>query len=99
MTSIIVALFNSVRPSLIGAHRTLCADRHHGDPCTGPDAIRLYGCADAMRLTGLMFKNSIVLLDEIEANKAAVMSPCAGFQKRRGGVSKTSGRVIPINVR
>ncbi len=76
MTLIIVALFNSVRPSLVIT-------------CTVPFALigitailaptqtpfGFMAMLGAMSLIGLMIKNAIVLLDEIEINKASGMSP------------------------
>ncbi len=76
MTLIIVALFNSVKPSLVIA-------------CTVPFAFigitaillptqtpfGFMSLLGAMSLIGLMIKNSIVLLDEIDANKAGGMAP------------------------
>jgi multidrug efflux pump subunit AcrB len=76
MTLIIVALFNSVKPSLIIA-------------CTVPFAFigitaillptqtpfGFMSLLGALSLVGLMIKNSIVLLDEIEANKANGLAP------------------------
>ena len=75
MTLIIVALFNSVRPSLvigltvpfafIGITAILA-------PTQTP--FGFMSMLGAMSLVGLMIKNSIVLLDEIEANKASGMA-------------------------
>jgi len=76
MTLIIVALFNSVKPSLVIG-------------CTVPFAFigitaillptqtpfGFMSLLGAMSLVGLMIKNSIVLLDEIEANKANGLAP------------------------
>jgi multidrug efflux pump subunit AcrB len=76
MTLIIVALFNSVKPSLVIA-------------CTVPFALigitaillptqtpfGFMSLLGAMSLIGLMIKNSIVLLDEIDANKANGLVP------------------------
>jgi len=76
MTLIIVALFNSVKPSLVIA-------------CTVPFAFigitaillptqtpfGFMSLLGAMSLIGLMIKNSIVLLDEIDANKANGLAP------------------------
>jgi len=76
MTLIIVALFNSVKPSLVIG-------------CTVPFALigitaillptqtpfGFMSLLGAMSLIGLMIKNSIVLLDEIEANKANGLAP------------------------
>ncbi|MFW2367837.1 MAG: efflux RND transporter permease subunit, partial [Desulforhopalus sp.] len=76
MTLIIVALFNSVRPSLvitftvpfalIGITAILAPTQI---------AFGFMAILGAMSLVGLMIKNSIVLLDEIEANKTSGMSP------------------------
>jgi multidrug efflux pump subunit AcrB len=76
MTLIIVALFNSVRPSLIMAFVVPFA-------VIGVTAILaptgtafgFMAMLGAMSLIGLMIKNSIVLLDEIESNKVSGMSP------------------------
>jgi len=76
MTLIIVALFNSVKPSLVIF-------------CTVPFALigitaillptqtpfGFMSLLGAMSLIGLMIKNSIVLLDEIQANKANGLAP------------------------
>jgi multidrug efflux pump subunit AcrB len=75
MTLIIVALFNSVRPSLVIALTVPFA-------FIGITAILaptqtpfgFMSMLGAMSLVGLMIKNSIVLLDEIEANKASGMA-------------------------
>lgn len=76
MTLIIVALFNSVRPSLvitftvpfalIGITAILAPTQI---------AFGFMAILGAMSLVGLMIKNAIVLLDEIEANKATGMTP------------------------
>ena len=76
MTLIIVALFNSVRPSMVIT-------------CTVPFALigitailaptqtpfGFMAMLGAMSLIGLMIKNAIVLLDEIEANKESGLNP------------------------
>lgn len=76
MSLVIVGLFNAVRPAAIIA-------------CTIPFAFigitaillptqtpfGFMSLLGAMSLIGLMIKNSIVLLDEIEVNKASGMSP------------------------
>ena len=76
MVLIIVALFNGIRPpvimgltvpfSLIGITAILAGTQ------TPFGFMSLLG---AMSLIGLMIKNSIVLLDEVEANQASGMSP------------------------
>ena len=76
MTIIIVALFNALRPPLIIALAIPFA-------LIGITAILLptqtpfgfMALLGAMSLVGLMIKNSIVLIDEINANQAAGKSP------------------------
>jgi multidrug efflux pump subunit AcrB len=76
MTVIIVALFNAVRPALVIALTVPFA-------LIGITVILLptqvpfgfMALLGAMSLIGLMIKNSIVLLDEIEANKSGGMAP------------------------
>lgn len=76
MTLIIVALFNSLKPSLIIALVVPFA-------LIGITAILLptqtafgfMALLGAMSLIGLMIKNAIVLLDEIEANKKNGLAP------------------------
>ncbi|MGI9249153.1 MAG: efflux RND transporter permease subunit [Woeseiaceae bacterium] len=76
MTLIIVALFNSTKPSTVIALTVPFA-------FIGITAILLptqtpfgfMSLLGAMSLIGLMIKNSIVLLDEIEANKANGLAP------------------------
>ncbi len=76
MTLIIVALFNSTKPSMVIALTVPFA-------FIGITAILLptqtpfgfMSLLGAMSLIGLMIKNSIVLLDEIEANKGLGLAP------------------------
>lgn len=76
MTLIIVALFNSVKPSLVITFTVPFA-------LIGITAILVptqiafgfMAMLGAMSLVGLMIKNSIVLLDEIGANQTSGMSP------------------------
>ncbi len=76
MTLIIVMLFNSLRPSLVIGLTIPFA-------LIGITAILLptqtpfgfMSLLGAMSLIGLMIKNSIVLLDEIEANKRNGLAP------------------------
>ncbi len=105
MTLIIVALFNSVKPSLIIG-------------CTVPFAFigitaillptqtpfGFMSLLGALSLVGLMIKNSIVLLDEIEANKLNGMAPydatvAAGMSRVRPvalGAATTILGVVPL---
>ncbi len=105
MTLIIVALFNSVRPSLIMALTVPFA-------LIGVTAILaptqtpfgFMAMLGAMSLIGLMIKNSIVLLDEIDANKAAGLAPydatvAAGLSRVRPvvlGAATTVLGVMPL---
>lgn len=76
MTLIVVGLFNSIKPSLVIAMTVPFA-------LIGITAILLptqtpfgfMSMLGAMSLVGLMIKNSIVLLDEIEANKTNGLTP------------------------
>ena len=105
MTLIIVALFNSVRPSiimalvvpfaLIGVTAILAPTQ---------TAFGFMAMLGAMSLIGLMIKNSIVLLDEIQANKASGMTPydstvAAGMSRVRPvvlGAATTVLGVLPL---
>jgi len=105
MTLIIVALFNSVKPSLIIG-------------CTVPFAFigitaillptqtpfGFMSLLGALSLVGLMIKNAIVLLDEIEANKTNGLAPydatiAAGMSRVRPvalGAATTILGVVPL---
>ena len=105
MTLIIVALFNAVKPSLIIALTIPFA-------LIGITAIFLpsqvpfgfMALLGAMSLVGLMIKNSIVLLDEIEANRTGGMAPydatvAAGLSRVRPvalGAATTVLGVMPL---
>jgi multidrug efflux pump subunit AcrB len=105
MTLIIVALFNSLKPSLIIAMTVPFA-------LIGITSILLplqvafgfMALLGAMSLVGLMIKNAIVLLDEIEANKKNGMPPydalvAAGMSRVRPvvlGAATTVLGVIPL---
>ena len=105
MTLIIVALFNSVRPPMIMALVVPFA-------LIGITAILLptqtafgfMAMLGAMSLVGLMIKNSIVLLDEIQANQAGGMTPydsviAAGLSRVRPvvlGAATTVLGVMPL---
>jgi len=105
MTLIIVALFNGVRPpiimaltvpfALIGITAVLAATQ------TPFGFMAMLG---AMSLVGLMIKNAIVLMDEIEANKRLGMEPydatiAAGMSRLRPvvlGAATTILGVLPL---
>ncbi|MEN8780538.1 MAG: efflux RND transporter permease subunit [Desulfobacterales bacterium] len=105
MTLIIVALFNAVRPALIMGLTVPFA-------LIGITAILLptqtpfgfMSLLGAMSLVGLMIKNSIVLLDEIQANQAGGMKPydatvAAGMSRVRPvvlGAATTILGVMPL---
>jgi len=102
MTLIIVALFNSVRPSLIMAFTVPFA-------LIGVTAILaptqtafgFMAMLGAMSLIGLMIKNSIVLLDEIEANKVLGLTPydatvAAGMSRVRPVVLGAATTVLGV---
>jgi multidrug efflux pump subunit AcrB len=105
MTVIIVALFNAVRPALVIALTVPFA-------LIGITVILLptqvafgfMALLGAMSLIGLMIKNSIVLLDEIEANKSGGMAPydatiAAGMSRVRPvalGAATTILGVMPL---
>ncbi len=105
MIVIIVALFNAVRPALIIFMTVPFA-------LIGITAILLptqtafgfMALLGAMSLIGLMIKNSIVLLDEIEANKKGGMGPydatiAAGMSRVRPvalGAATTILGVMPL---
>lgn len=105
MTLIIVALFNALRPPLIMGLTIPFA-------LIGITAILLptqtpfgfMSLLGAMSLVGLMIKNSIVLLDEIEANQSAGMKPyeatvAAGLSRVRPvvlGAATTILGVVPL---
>jgi multidrug efflux pump subunit AcrB len=105
MTLIIVALFNAVKPSLVIALTVPFA-------LIGITAIFLptqvpfgfMALLGAMSLVGLMIKNSIVLLDEIEANKKGGLTPydaivAAGLSRVRPvalGAATTVLGVMPL---
>jgi len=105
MTLIIVALFNSVRPSIIIALVVPFA-------LIGITAILLptqtpfgfMALLGAMSLAGLMIKNAIVLIDEISANRDAGKSPYdstieAGLSRVRPvvlGAATTVLGVVPL---
>jgi len=105
MTLIIVMLFNAVRPPLIMALTVPFAligiTAILGGTQTPFGFMSLLG---AMSLVGLMIKNSIVLLDEIEANKASGLSPYdatvgAGMSRVRPvvlGAATTVLGVVPL---
>jgi multidrug efflux pump subunit AcrB len=105
MTLIIVALFNSVRPSLVMAFTVpfaLIGITAILAPTQTP--FGFMAMLGAMSLIGLMIKNSIVLLDEIEANKKTGMSPydstvAAGLSRVRPvvlGAATTVLGVVPL---
>ena len=102
MTLIIVALFNSVRPSLIialvvpfaliGIVVILAPTQ---------TAFGFMAILGAMSLVGLMIKNSIVLLDEIQANKASGIEPydaviAAGMSRVRPVVLGAATTVLGV---
>jgi multidrug efflux pump subunit AcrB len=105
MIVIIVALFNAVRPAviifmtvpfaLIGITAILLPTQ---------TAFGFMALLGAMSLVGLMIKNSIVLLDEIEVNKAGGMAPydatiAAGMSRVRPvalGAATTILGVMPL---
>ncbi len=105
MILIIVALFNAVRPALIifltvpfaliGITAILLPTQ---------TAFGFMALLGAMSLIGLMIKNSIVLLDEIEFNKAGGMAPydatiAAGMSRVRPvalGAATTILGVMPL---
>ncbi|MCB1714979.1 MAG: efflux RND transporter permease subunit [Candidatus Competibacteraceae bacterium] len=105
MTLIIVALFNSLRPPIIMALTVPFA-------LIGITAILLptqtpfgfMALIGAMSLVGLMIKNSIVLLDEINANQSSGMKPydatvAAGLSRVRPvalGAATTVLGVVPL---
>jgi len=105
MTLIIVALFNAIRPPLIMGLTVPFA-------LIGVTAILLptqtpfgfMSLLGAMSLMGLMIKNAIVLLDEIEANKEGGMQPydatvAAGLSRVRPvvlGAATTILGVVPL---
>ena len=105
MVTIIVALFNAIRPPLIMGLTVPFA-------LIGITAILLptqtpfgfMSLLGAMSLVGLMIKNSIVLLDEIEANKTGGMQPydatvAAGLSRVRPvvlGAATTILGVVPL---
>lgn len=105
MALIIVALFNALRPPLIMGLTIPFA-------IIGITAILLptqtpfgfMSLLGAMSLVGLMIKNSIVLLDEIEANKTGGMTPydatiSAGLSRVRPvvlGAATTILGVVPL---
>ena len=107
MTLIIVALFNSLKPSLIIAMVVPFA-------LIGITAILLptqtpfgfMALLGAMSLVGLMIKNAIVLRDEIEANKKSGLQPydatvAAGMSRVQPvvlGAATTVLGVIPLVV-
>ena len=76
MTLIIVALFNSIKPSLvIGCTVPFAFIGITAILLPTQTAFGFMSLLGAMSLIGLMIKNSIVLLDEIEANKANGLAP------------------------
>jgi len=105
MTLIIVALFNAIRPAVIMGLTVPFA-------LIGITAILLptqtpfgfMAMLGAMSLVGLMIKNSIVLIDEIEVNKAGGMKPydatvAAGLSRVRPvvlGAATTILGVVPL---
>ncbi len=105
MTLIIVALFNSLKPSLIIAMVVPFS-------LIGITAILLptqtafgfMALLGAMSLVGLMIKNAIVLLDEIDANKKNGLAPydamvAAGMSRVRPvvlGAATTVLGVVPL---
>lgn len=105
MTLIIVALFNSVRPSLVMALTVpfaLIGITAILAPTQTP--FGFMAILGAMSLIGLMIKNSIVLLDEIQSNQASGMSPydstvAAGISRVRPvvlGAATTVLGVLPL---
>ena len=102
MTLIIVALFNSVRPSLIMAlvvpFAVIGVTAILAPTQTAFGFMAMLG---AMSLIGLMIKNSIVLLDEIQANKASGMTPydstvAAGMSRVRPVVLGAATTVLGV---
>jgi multidrug efflux pump subunit AcrB len=105
MTLIIVALFNAVRPALI-IFMTVPFALIGITAILWPTQVPFGFMAllGAMSLIGLMIKNSIVLLDEIEANKSGGMAPydatiAAGMSRVRPvalGAATTILGVMPL---
>jgi multidrug efflux pump subunit AcrB len=105
MVVIIVALFNAVRPALIifmTVPFALIGITAILWPTQTP--FGFMALLGAMSLIGLMIKNSIVLLDEIDANKAGGMMPydatiAAGMSRVRPvalGAATTILGVLPL---
>ena len=105
MTLIIVALFNAVMPSVIitlTVPFALIGITAIFWPTQTP--FGFMALLGAMSLVGLMIKNSIVLLDEIEANKAGGLAPydatvAAGMSRVRPvalGAATTVLGVVPL---
>ena len=105
MVVIIVALFNAVRPALI-IFMTVPFALIGITAILWPTqtAFGFMALLGAMSLIGLMIKNSIVLLDEIDANKAGGMMPydatiAAGMSRVRPvalGAATTILGVLPL---
>ena len=105
MIVIIVALFNAVRPALI-IFMTVPFALIGITAILWPMqvAFGFMALLGAMSLIGLMIKNSIVLLDEIEVNKAGGMAPydatiAAGMSRVRPvalGAATTILGVMPL---
>ncbi|ARN72694.1 efflux RND transporter permease subunit [Oceanicoccus sagamiensis] len=105
MILIIVALFNAIRPPLIMLLTVPFAlIGITGILAPTQTAFGFMALLGAMSLVGLMIKNSIVLLDEIDVNKAAGMSDYdsminAGVSRLRPvvlGAATTILGVIPL---
>ena len=76
MTLIIVALFNSVRqPIIMGLTVPFALIGITTILAVTQEAFGFMALLGAMSLVGLMIKNAIVLLDEIDANKGQGMAP------------------------
>ncbi|UCG73286.1 MAG: efflux RND transporter permease subunit [Chromatiales bacterium] len=105
MIVIIVALFNAVRPALV-IFMTVPFALIGITAILWPTqvAFGFMALLGAMSLIGLMIKNSIVLLDEIEANKAGGLAPydatiAAGMSRVRPvalGAATTILGVMPL---
>ena len=105
MTLIIVALFNSLRPSLIiGLTVPFALIGITLILLPSQTAFGFMALLGAMSLVGLMIKNAIVLLDEIEAHKKNGLEPydavvAAGMSRVRPvvlGAATTVLGVIPL---
>jgi multidrug efflux pump subunit AcrB len=105
MTLIIVALFNSLKPSIIiGLVVPFALIGITAILLPAQVAFGFMALLGAMSLIGLMIKNAIVLLDEIEANRKKGMEPydalvAAGMSRVRPvvlGAATTVLGVIPL---